>query len=386
MFKAFKYRLCPTEKQSVLMNKHFGYVRFVYNWALEKKIKAYEIDKTRLSYFDLTADLLNLKVQYPWLLEANTQSLQASVKNIENAFTAFFKQKNRFPKFKSKHKSRLSCQYPQSIKVNFDTNEVSFPKLGKVKAILHRKFSGKIKTCTLTKTPTQKYFVSILVEDTSTFPSKFSISEDTTIGIDVGLKHFATFSDGSKINNPKLLSKSEKLLIKLQRRLSKKQKGSSNRQDAKLLVAKHYEKVTNQRNYFLHKLTHELVCESQTTMFACEDLNVEGMMKNHHLAKAISDVGWSRFNSFLAYKCDWYGKTYIQIGRFDASSKICSVCGTTNQNLTLKDRTWICPSCNTTHDRDINAAINIKKFGYIRSCGTTSELKQSFSERLGSLT
>ena len=327
--------------------------------------------------------LPDLKKDYPWLKEVTAQSLQMSLRNLENAFTAFFRKNNKFPRFKSKHKSKLACQFPQNIKVDFENNEISFPKIGNVATILHRIFEGKIKTCTLSKTCTDKFFVSILVETGNELPVKQKVTEEKTLGIDVGIKHFATFSDGRKIDNPKFLKKSEKRLVVLQRRMSKKSRISKNRKDIKLLVAKQHEKITNRRNDFLHKLSHDLVCENQATMFVCEDLNIKGMLKNHKLAKSISDCSWDRFMTFLKYKSDWYGKTYQQIGRFEPSSKMCSVCGFIKSDLTLKDRSWKCDDCNTEHDRDINASINIKKFGYIRFQGSGIEEKQSLSERLG---
>ncbi len=381
MIKAYKYRLYPTREQCVFIEQHFNNCRFIYNWALDSKIKAYETKKEKLSCFTLINALPALKKENIWLSKTYSQCLQMSIRNLDNAFTAFFQKNSKFPKFKSKRKSKPSCQYPQGIDVDFEKQEVSFPKIGNVRAILHRRFDGKIKTCTLSKTPSDKYFISILVEDKNTLPNKETVTEDTTLGIDVGLKHFATLSDSRKIDNPHFFRKAEKRLVVLQRRMSKKQKTSKNRKNVKLVVAKQHEKISNQRSNFLHKLSHSLVRENQTTMIVCENLNVKEMMKTHFLAKSIADVSWSMYSSFLQYKCDWYGKTFQQIGRYEPSSKLCNICGIINYSLTLKDRRWICPNCHTEHDRDINAAINIKKFGYIRFQGTGIELKQSLSER-----
>lgn len=382
MVKVFKYRIYPTEEQGYLMDKHFGCSRFVYNWALDKKIKAYQIDKMRITYFDLAKLLPALKLENPWLGESYSQCLQSAIRNLDNAFLLFFKKNNKFPCFKSKHKSKQTCHYPQGVKVDFENNKIKFPKIGEVSAILHRNFNGKVKTVTLSKTPTQKYFASILIDDASELPEKQLICEDTTLGIDVGLKHFATFSDGTKIENPKFLQNAEKRIAIFQKRMDRKPKTSKNRKDMKSIISRQYEKVTNKRKDFLHKLSHKLVCENQATMFVCEDLDIKGMMQNHKLAKSISDVAWSSFNTLISYKCDWYGKTYQQIGRFEPSSKICNVCGFVKHDLTLKDRSWNCMECNTIHDRDINASINIKKLGYFRSLGTRNEVKQSLSERL----
>jgi len=381
MLKSYKYRVYPNEEQKILISKMFGCSRFVYNWGLDKKIKAYETDKTKLTCFDLANQLPELKKHNPWLKEASGQALQMSLRNLDNAFTAFFKKNSRFPKFKSKHSDRQSCQFPQYVKVDFEKNMIVFPKIGETQVIFDRQFDGKIKTTTLRKTLTNKYFVSVLVDDGLELPPKFPITEDLMVGIDVGIKHFATLSTGEKVENPKFLKKSQTRLGILQRKLSKKSKTSMNRKEIKLKVAIHHERIANQRSDFLHKLTHKLVCENQATMFVCEDLNVDGMLKNHCLAKSISDVSWSKFFELMNYKCEWAGKTFTRIGRFDPSSKICHVCGQINHNLQLKDREWTCESCQTHHDRDLNAAINIKKFGFIRSQGTEIESKQSPLER-----
>jgi putative transposase len=224
-----------------------------------------------------------------------------------------------------------------------------------------------MRTATVSKTPTGKYFISILVDDGQEVPEK--VRSGTTVGIDVGIKDSATLSTGEKIENPKYLKASLKRLVREQRKLSRRKKGSSNRAKQKLVVAKLHEKVANQRNDFYHKLTHRLINENQ--VIAIEDLNVKGMVRNHHLAQAISDASWGSFFQKLQYKAEWYGKTIIQIGRFEPSSKICSVCSHKNTDLKLKDRKWTCPSCSVEHDRDINAAINIKNFALNNAVGTT---------------
>jgi len=213
------------------------------------------------------------------------------------------------------------------------------------------------------KTKTNKYFVSVLVETSDAIPAKPVVTELTALGIDVGIKHFATFSDSRKIENPKCLRNKTKRLACLQRRTSKKQKGSVNRYKASFRVAKLHEKINNQRQDFLHKITYQLTHENQVNSLVIEDLNVSGMMKNHRLARSIADVSWGKFRELLTYKTEWYGKNLLLIGRFDPSSKLCSVCGNIKQDLTLDDRVWTCSNCNTQHDRDINAAQNIKKLG-----------------------
>jgi len=248
---------------------------------------------------------------------------------------------------------------PQHYTVDFEKSLVKLPKIGEVKAILHRRFEGTLKTATISKTCTGKYYLSILVEDGKELPVKQEFSESTTVGIDVGIKDFAVLSTGEKVENPKYLKNSLIRLKVLQKRVSRKVKGSKNREKAKLLLSKLHEKISNQRNDFQHKLSSKLISENQA--IALETLN-KGMQKNHCLAQALIDSAWSSFVTKLEYKADWFGKTILRIGRFEPSSKLCSVCGYYNSNLTLDAREWECPDCKTKHDRDINAAINIKKF------------------------
>jgi putative transposase len=290
----------------------------------------------------------------------NSQSLQGATLNLENAFTKFFREKKGFPKLKSRKNPVQSFSVPQFYKVNYENNKVKLPKIGWVNTKLHRKFTGIGKTATVSKTPTGKFYISILVDDEQESPVKFLFNEKVTVGIDVGIKDFAVLSNGEKIENPKYLRHSTKRLAVLQRRLSKKQKGSKNRAKARLAVSKLHEKICNQRNDFQHKLSSKLISENQAV--ALETLNVSVMLKNHCLAQSIADASWSSFVTKLEYKAEWYGKTVIRIGQFEPSTKICNMCGYYNGKLTLADREWKCPDCNTNHDRDINAAINIKKF------------------------
>jgi len=370
MIKSYKYRIYPNAEQVQKLEQFFGATRFIYNWGLEQKTKQYQQDKTNLSYFDLTNKLTKLKKQkeFEWLKSIYSQSLQASLKNLDKAFVNFFKKNTNFPKFKTKRKSRASCQFPQGIKVDFEKYQVFIPKLKYVKFAKDRKFNGLIKTCTVSKTKTNKYYISILVEDGIELPKKQKINENNTLGIDLGIKDFVVLSDGTKIPNPKFLEKAEKKIAKRHKELSRKQKGSNNREKAKLKLAKTHEKITNQRDDFLHKLSHKLVTENQITTLCFEDLNISGMMNNSRLAKSIGSANWSRFIDMVKYKADWYGKNVIQIGRFDASSKTCS-CGVKNEQLALSDRFWTCLSCGTTHDRDILAAKNIKRFALMRTLG-----------------
>jgi putative transposase len=363
MMKAYRFRLYPTKAQAEQLNQHIGSCRFVYNWALDQKIKTYEQTGKSLSRFDINKLIPVLKHSNEWLGEVNSQSLQGMTKQVESAFTRFFREKKGFPHFKSKKNPMQSFPVPQHYTVNFETDIVKLPKIGEVKAVLHRNFEGELKTATISRSCTGEYFISILVENNAKLPAKQLFTEDTTVGIDVGIKDFAVLSTGEKVENPKYLKSSLQRLKVLQKRVSRKQKGSKNRVKAKQRLAVLHEKITNQRNDFQNKLSSRLISENQA--IALETLNVKGMQKNHHLAQAIGDSAWSSFVTKLEYKAEWYGKTILRIGRFEPSSKLCNVCGFHNSELTLKDRVWTCPDCKTKHDRDINAAINIKKFALI---------------------
>jgi putative transposase len=363
MMKAFKFRLYPTTKQAVQLNQHIGSCRFVYNWALDQKIKTYEQTGKSISRFDLNKLIPVLKTSNEWLGEVNSQSLQGMTKQVESAFTRFFREKNGFPKFKSKKNPIQSFPVPQHYFVNFDKDIVKLPKIGEIKAVFHRTFEGELKTATLSRTCKGHYYISILVEDGKELPTKETFTESTTVGVDVGIKDFAVLSTGKKVENPKYLKNSLQRLKVLQKRVSRKQKGSKNRSKAKQRLAVRHDKITNQRNDFQNKLSFKLICENQAV--ALETLNVKGMVKNHCLAQAISDSAWRSFVTKLEYKAEWLGKTVLRIGQFEPSSKLCNVCGFHNKELQLKDREWQCPDCKTKHDRDINAAINIKKFALI---------------------
>ena len=363
MMKAFKFRLYPTIDQSNQLNQHIGSCRFVYNWALDQKVKTYEQIGKSISRFDLNKLIPNLKKQNPWLEEVNSQSLQGMTKQVESAFTRFFREKNGFPKFKSKKNPIQSFPIPQHYNVDFENNTVKIPRIGEIKAVIHKKFKGELKTASISKSWTGKYYISILVEDGKEFPVKQVFSESTTIGVDVGITDFAVISTGEKVENPKYLKNSLKRLKVLQKRVSRKQNGSKNREKAKQKLAVLHEKITNQINDFQHKLSFKLVSENQA--IAVENLNFKGMIKNHHLVQDIFDSMWSSFVTKLEYKSEWLGKTILMIGKFEPSSKICHICGYHNSELTLKDQEWKCPDCKTKHDRDINSAINIKKFSLI---------------------
>ena len=353
MLKGLKYRLYPTNSQKELISKHIGSSRFVYNLALETKNTAYLGSKHNFSPFDLIKQLPDLKKECEWLKEVNSQSLQQSIQNMDIAFKKFFKGAG-FPKFKSKHRGKQSFSIPQNVIV--ENNLLIIPKFKEgINIVLHREIKGTIKSATISVTPTGKYFVSILVDTNTEIPTKAPITENATIGIDLGIKDFAITSDGEVFENPKNLQKAQSKLKYVQRKYSKN-KGKRTKQRLALL----HEKVVNKRKDFLHKISTKLIRENQT--ICLEDLAVSNMVKNHNLAQAISDVSWSTFVTMLEYKADWYGKNILRIGRFAPSSKTCSCCGAINKELTLKDREWTCGRCSTVLDRDVNASINIKSF------------------------
>lgn len=361
--KAYKYRLYPNKEQEVLLSKHFGCARYVYNWGLSKKIEAYEKDKKSISCFDLTNMLVEVKrkEETEWLKEVNSQSLQMSLRNLDNAFVRFFREKKGFPKFKSKKDGKQSFQVPQHGSIDWEKGKLFIPKFSPISVVLHRKFEGKIKTMTVKKMPTGKYFVTVLVETEGELPKKPKISEETTVGIDLGLMSFITKSTGEKIEHPKPLKNNLERMRVLQRRLSRKQKGSSNRKKARLKVALCHERIANIRKDYTHKESYKLTHEKQVQSIAIENLGIADMMKKSYLARGISDVSWGEFVRQLEYKTEWYGKNLLVIGRFELSTKTCSSCGEVNRELTIVDREWVC-RCGVKHDRDINAAINVKKF------------------------
>ena len=352
MFRAYKYRLYPTNSQKELIHKHCGSVRFVYNLALETKITAYLGNRVNLSRYDLQKQLVELKKELPWLKETNSQSLQSALINLDEAYNKFFKGAG-FPKFKKKS-NKGSFSIPQNVIVENDLLIIPKFKEG-IKMSLHRPTKGIIKSATISVTPTGKYFVSILCDTKDELPTKAPIKENTTIGIDLGIKYFCITSEGEFFENPKFLRKTQSKLNFVQRKYSK-HKGKRTKHRLAIL----HEKVANQRKDFLHKTSSELIKNHDS--LAIEDLNVKGMLANHKLAQSISDAGWSTFVTMLEYKAEWYGKNILRIGRFAPSSKTCSNCGSINKELQLKDREWTCSSCSSVLDRDVNAACNIKSF------------------------
>ena len=371
-YRAYRYRLYPNKQQEVLLAKHFGCCRFIYNYALDKKVKAYQKDKTNLSRFVIQADLPKMKKseEYNWLSEVNSLSLQAALANLDSAFVKFFREKKGFPNFKSKKASKKSFSIPQNTRVKFDEGRVYIPKFRQgIKTRFHRKFEGLVKTSVITRTSTGKYYISILVEVNEVDDTPKPISENKAVGIDLGINTFATLSDGTEIQNHKYLKRSIKKVKRLQRSLSKKAKGSKNREKARLRLARAHERVCNQRNDFLHQVTHRLVANYDT--ICLETLSASNMIKNHRIAQALEDIAINRFNILLEYKAKKHGVNILSIGRFEPSSKMCT-CGYINHNLTLSMRRWKCPVCGVAHDRDLLAANNIKRFAFnkLNTAGT----------------
>ncbi len=344
-----------------MLSKHFGCHRWVYNWGLDQKTKVYKETGRSINRFDLQKQLPILKRQEDtlWLSEVCAVSLQMSLDHLDKAYVRFFNQKKGFPKFKSKY-GKQSYQCYRDVNVIWDKGSIKIPKISPIKASLSRKFSGKQGASTISKSSTGKYYISIVVDDGIDKPELREIEERTTVGIDTGIKKFLTLSDSRTFENNNYLKNSQQRLAILQKRLSKKKKGSNRRQRAKLAVAKLHEKIKNQREDYLHKVTHQLTNKSQVSAYCIEGLNVKGMMSNHKLARALSDVSISRFYEMLKYKCEWNGINVLTIGRFEPSSKMCSKCGNVKKELSLSERVYNCSECGYQEDRDVNAALNVK--------------------------
>ena len=366
MKRAYKYKLKPTVRQQQMLLQHFGCCRFIYNWGLDKKKNAWTNEKKSIGYLQLARELTLLKNdgEHGWLKDVANESLQQSLRNLDNAYTQFFKAKKGFPKFKSKKCSKNVCKFINSVHFDFNKWRVKIPKIGWTKLCHNKPFDlskCKIGTLTVSQDKCGDFWCVIIVEDYEPCKPKTKVCEKTAVGIDLGIKDFAILSDGTKYVNNKFLEKGQTRLRKLQRRFSKAQKGSKRRERLRIKIARQHRRISNRRSDFLHKLTTDITIKFDT--ICLENLNVQGMMQNHHLANAISSVAWNEFVRQLAYKAEWNGKNVIFIGRFEPSSKTCSCCGYVKKDLTLKDRSWVCPKCGVSHDRDINAAINIRNFG-----------------------
>jgi len=379
IFKSFKFRIYPNKEQKILLAKHFGANRFVFNYYLNKRKETYlGEDKKSLNYYDNANDLTQLKKNddYIWLKEINSQSLQSGLRNLDTAYNKFFRKQTKFPRFKSKY-DRQSFKIPQNVLIV--ENKLTIPKFKEgIKINLHREIEGKIIFATISKSTTGNYYVSLTCE----VQHKPFEKTNSKVGIDTGIKDLAILSDGKVYENIKTLKSNLNKLKYEQRQLSKKVKGSSSRNKQRKNLAIIHEKITNVRKDYLHKVSTEII--KSHDVICVEDLAVKNIMKNHKLAQSMSDVSLGSFYSMLEYKCEWNDKTIIKIDRFFPSSKMCSNCGWINQDLTLKDREWICTSCGEKHDRDFNASKNILKQGLkiLSGSGIESDIKQKQVEAL----
>jgi len=359
----YRMRLYPNKGQEVLLSKHFGSIRFVYNLFLDRRTKFYleakekQLSKKTLTYVDMAKELTQIKSkeETEWLNEINSQSLQHAIKHLDSAYNRFFKKLAKFPRFKSK-KNKQSFRIPQFVKV--ELGKIYFPKFKEgIRMDDHRGIVGEINYATITRNKAGQYYACIGV--TREIASKMKTNK--TIGIDLGLKSLVVCSDGQRFDNIKTTKKYEKQLRLRQKELSRTKKSSKGREKARLKVGKVQVKIANIRHNHLHQITSKLIRENQTIV--CEDLAVKNMMTNHCLSKSIGDASWGELVRQLTYKAGWYGKNIVKIDRFFPSSKTCSHCGYINDGLTLDQREWDCPRCQANLDRDLNASQNILRQG-----------------------
>ena len=365
MLKVVKVRLYPNSQQQQALSQSFGNCRWLWNYCLNLMNQTYIDTGKGLSGYEVKKRIPQLKKEYEWLKLTYSQCLQQVCLNLDTAFNNFFERRNKYPRFKSKH-GKQSIQYPQNVKRIEDC--LRLPMIGDVKAVFHREIEEKIKTVTVSKNKSEQYFAAILFEDDKEKPKPDT--KGKAIGIDLGINHFAITSNGNKFDNPRWLAKHEHNLKIKQQRLSRREKGSNNRNKARKVVAKVHNKIANCRSDFHHKLSRRIVNENQ--VIVVENLAVSNMVKNRKLSKAIASVGWGKFCTLLKYKAENEGKVYQEVDRFFPSSKTCNVCLNQVDSLPLEIRYWDCSNCGTKHiDRDVNAAKNIRDEGLrIISCGT----------------
>ena len=366
MLKAIKIRIYPTDNQEVYINKLLGTCRYIYNNLLAFKKQEYEEKQNNISFGQLGKKLTQLKTENEWIKESHSKVLQQSLIDLDKAYKNFFKEKKGYPKFKSK-KDKQSCRFPIDAISGINGNRINI--INPLKDIHYKcsrkdekclnKYKDNIRSATLTKTKSGKYYLSILID--GCLNKQMKASTNQFIGIDLGIKDFVITSDGETYDNIKIKRNNEKKLIKLHKELSRKQKGSNNKNKIRIKLAKQYEKLNNIKENYLHSIVNQLLNENQVIIM--EDLGVKGMMKNHKLAKSIQELSLYKFKEILKYKAKWFDKIIIEIDRYFPSSKLCSSCSYKNDDLTLKNREWVCPQCGQTHNRDINAAVNILNEG-----------------------
>ena len=358
MLQVVKVRIYPTQQQKVSLVKAFGTTRWVWNHFLALINQTYKETGKGIAKYDMIKQLPQLKKQEDteWLSETYSQSLQSVCLNLSRAFVNFFEKRAQYPRFKSRQRKQ-SLIYPQNVKLA--ENKIYFPKLDWIDAVIHRPIEGAIRTVTITKNSAEQYYASVMFENGTEKPPPST--EGKAIGIDLGLTHFAITSDSQKFDNPRWIEKHQQNLKIKQQQLSRKHKGSNNRNKSRVKVAKVHHKITRCREDFHHKLSRRIINENQVIVL--ENLAIKNMVKNHNLAQAISQVGWGQFCTMLKYKAEQEGKIYLEVDRFFPSSKTCHVCLNQVGSLPLDVRTWTCSSCNTIHYRDINAAISLKDEG-----------------------
>lgn len=368
MLKAVKVRIYPNEEQQSHLAQAFGCVRWVWNQSLATMSQTYKETGKGISALTMKKQIPVWKTEFEWLKECYSQCLQSSVLNLSQAFINFFDGRTGYPTFKKRH-GKQSIQFPQNVKVKGD-DEIKFPgNLGVVKAIIHRELVGSVKTVTVSKMPDGRYYASLLMDDGIDKPA--TNEDGKAIGLDLGILDFVVTSDGSKYQNPRHIKKHERNLKRKQKKLScKKDKTTKARRKAKLAVAKVHARIARVRSDFRHKLSRKIVDENQ--IIVVENLAVKNMVKNHCLAKSISDAGWGMFCTMLKYKAEAFGQVYLEVGRFFPSSHLCSETLLSLPHMDLSVREFDCPHCGSRHDRDINAAINIKNEGLrILALGTS---------------
>ena len=366
--KAYQYRLYPNSGQADLIWRHANHNRGLYNRMLALRMRYYKIYGKGPSDRQIQDHVVKLKRRpaTAWLAEVNSQSLLATLGNLSQAYSSFFKGKTKFPRFKSKRSNWHSYANPQKVQVL--DGFIKLPKIGLVKAKIHRDFEGKIKTCTVKISPTGKFTISVLVDDGREVPVPTTIQASQSMGLDMGIKVFLADSAGGFVDNPRHLNQKLEKLAKAQRMMARKKKGSKSRARQRLVVARLHEQVANCRKDFLHQVSARLVRENQTTIF-CEDLAVKNMSRNPKLARHILDAGWSKFFEILAYKQADLGKNLVRINRFLPSTQQCRQCGHKHSAITLSDRTFDCPNCGHTEDRDTHSAKQIRQFGLLANIG-----------------